>query len=421
MILGSIGRPVSLRQAAPADAPFHDWSPSMTPGALDGIRVIDATNFVFGPVATQMLGDMGADVIKIEPPEGDPTRRIGAMRSPLMGSLFLNLNRNKRSVVLDLKRPAELSTLRALIGGADVFVHNMRQGAIARLGLGFDALRTDHPGLVYAAAQGFGEGGRYFDRPAYDDVIQGLGGIAGLNERMTSSPGYVPMLMTDKLCGVYLAFAVATALVHRERTGRGQEVRVPMFETVAAFTLHEHLADAVFDPGPGAAPAPLGYQRVFGRMHRPLATRDGAISVIANTDTQWQRLFEVIGRAALRHDARFATMADRIANADALYVLVEDALSTRTSAQWIEALTAADIPAGPVNDLQSLRDDPHLADVGFFVRKTHETAGPLLYPGVPFAFGDSPGSIRRGPPGLGEHTAQVLGAIGGGSAAPASA
>ncbi len=392
----------------------------MTPGALDGMRVIDATNFVFGPVATQMLGDMGADVVKVEPPEGDPTRRIGAMRSPLMGSLFLNLNRNKRSVVLDLKRPADLRALRDLIAGADVFVHNMRQGAISRLGLGFDALRAGNPRIVYAAAQGFGEGGRYFDRPAYDDVIQGLGGIAGLNQRMTGSPGYVPMLMTDKLCGVYLAFAVATALVHRERTGRGQEVRVPMFETVAAFTLHEHLADAVLAPGPGETAATPGYGRVFGRMHRPLATRDGAISLIANTDAQWQRLFAAIGREDLQRDARFGTMADRIANADALYVLVEQALSTGTSAHWIEALTAADIPAGPVHDLQSLRDDPHLADTGFFVRQAHETEGPLLYPGIPLAFGDSPGSIRRGPPRLGEHTAEVIGAIGSASAAPAN-
>ena len=156
-------------------------------GALDGIRVIDATNFVFGPVATQMLGDMGADVIKVEPPEGDPTRGIGASRSPGMGSLFLNLNRNKRSVVLDLKRPDDLAALRDLIAGADVFVHNMRQGAIARLGLGCAALRDANPRLVYAAAQGFGEGGRYFDRPAYDDVIQGLSGIAGLNARMTGA------------------------------------------------------------------------------------------------------------------------------------------------------------------------------------------------------------------------------------------
>lgn len=245
----------------------------MMPGALDGIRVIDATNFVFGPVATQMLGDMGADVVKVEPPEGDPTRRIGAMRSPLMGSLFLNLNRNKRSIVLDLKQPDDLRALRGLIAGADVFVHNRRQGAI---------------------------------------------------------------------------------------------------------------------------------------------------SLIANTDAHWQRLFATIGREDLQRDARFATMGERIANADALYVLVEEALATRTTAQWIEALTAADIPAGPVNDLQSLRGDPHLADVGFFVRQVHESEGPLRYPGVPFAFGDSPGSIRRGPPRLGEHTAEVLGAIGGGSAARAS-
>ena len=386
------------------------------PGALEGLRVIDATSYVFGPIATQMLGDLGADVIKVEPPEGDPTRRIGATRSPLMGSLFLNLNRNKRSVVLDLKRPTDLEALRALVAHADVFVHNMRQGAISRLGLGYAELGAGNPGLVYAAAQGFGEGGRYFDRPAYDDVIQGLGGVAGLNERMTGTPGYVPTLIADKLCGVYLALAVSAAIVHRQRTGRGQEVRVPMFETVAAFTLHEHLFDAVHEPAPGEPPATPGYPRVFGRMHRPLATRDGAISLIANTDAQWQRLFVAIGREDLGHDARFATMADRIANVDALYALVEEALSARTSAHWVEALTAADIPAGPVHDLGSLREDPHLADTGFFVRRVHETEGTLCHPAIPIAFGDSPGSIRRGPPRLGEHTAQVLASLRRGSA-----
>jgi crotonobetainyl-CoA:carnitine CoA-transferase CaiB-like acyl-CoA transferase len=383
----------------------------MTSGALDGIRVIDATNFVFGPVGTQMLGDMGADVIKVEPPEGDPTRKIGATRSPLMGSLFLNLNRNKRSIVLDLKQPNDCARLRELIAGADVFVHNMRQGAIARLGLGFDALRASNPRLVYACAQGFGEGGRYFDRPAYDDVIQGLSGIAGLNQRMTGSPGYVPMLMTDKLCGVYLAFAVATAIVHQQRTGRGQEVRVPMFETMAAFTLHEHLADAVHEPVAGDPQATPGYTRVFGKMHRPLATRDGAICVVANTDAQWQRLFAVIERPDLQRDPRFATLTDRIRHVDALYVLVEEALATRTTEQWIEALTAADIPTGPVNDLQMLRSDPHLEEVGFFTHHIHESEGPLVYPAVPLAFGDSPGSIRRGPPTLGQHTSEVIEAL----------
>jgi crotonobetainyl-CoA:carnitine CoA-transferase CaiB-like acyl-CoA transferase len=378
-------------------------------GPLTGIRVLDASNFVFGPVTTQLLGDMGADVIKIEPPDGDPTRRIGAARSPLMGSFFLNLNRNKRSVVLDLKEQEGRDALRHLLGSADVFVHNMRHQAAAKLGIDYAHLASEFPALVYACAQGYGKGGRYFDRPAYDDVIQGLSGVSGLNARMTGAASYMPMLMTDKLCGVFLAYAVAAALLHRERTGRGQEVQVPMFESMAAFNLYDHMADAVLAPAdPTESPHPLGYARVFGRFHRPLATRDGFICVIANTDAQWSRFLALLDRAELVDDPRFASIRSRMANVDTLYEIVETELRKRDTAMWFTLLEQADIPAAPSNDLQALRDDPHLAETGFFVEHEHESEGLLHLTGVPIAMSDSPGGIRLGPPRLGQHTQAVL-------------
>lgn len=381
-------------------------------GALAGLRVVDATTFVFGPVATQMLGDMGADVIKVEPPEGDPTRGIGKSRSPQMGSFFLNLNRNKRSVTLDLKRDEARGAMERLLAGADVFVHNMRSGAARKLGLDYDSVSRRNPRLVYAVAQGFGAGGRYFDRPAYDDVIQGLSGVAGLNARMTGQAGYAPMLMTDKLCGLFLYSAITTALLHRERTGRGQQVQVPMFEATAAFNLYEHMADAVFAPGPGEAAPALGYARVFSSVHRPLGTRDGALCLVANTDAQWQRLFDAIGRPDLRQDGRFTSIGERMKHVEALYGIVGESLATRDTSDWLSIFERADIPAGPAHDLDGLRDDPHLADRQFFRTFDHPTEGTLVMPDIPMSFSDSQGSLRLGPPRLGQHTEEVLREIG---------
>ena len=377
-------------------------------GALEGIRVIDITTFVLGPVATQMLGDMGADVIKVEPPEGDPTRGIGQKRSAGMGSFFLNLNRNKRSVVLDLKQAEEQARLRKLVASADILVHNMRSGAAARLGIDYATLATRHPGLIHATAQGFGKGGRYFDRPAYDDVIQGLSGMPGLNRRMTGQTGYIPMLFADKLCGVYLYSAIMTALVHRGRTGQGQEIQLPMFETMVGFNLLEHMADHVFVPAPAEPAAPLGYGRVFSAVHRPLMTGDEPICIVANTDAQWQRLFELIGRPELRHDARFATIGRRMENVVALYDRVEAALRARPRAEWLAAFTAADVPAGPANELDDVRADAHLAEVDFFQTFMHASEGPLLMPRNAMQLSATPPAVHRGPPRLGEHGAEVF-------------
>ncbi len=389
-------------------------------GPLSGLRIVDASNFVFGPVATQMLGDMGAEVIKIEPPEGDPTRKIGKSRNQLMGTFFLNLNRNKQSVVLDLKRPEAAAALQRLLGTADVFVHNMRSTAEKKLGLDYETVGTRFPRLVHASAQGFAAGGRYFDRPAYDDVIQGLSGISGLNQRMTGEAAYAPMLLTDKLCGVFLSNAISMALLHRERSGRGQSVKVPMFESMVAFNLLEHLADGVLAPasqdGNCEPRESLGYARVFGTFHRPLPTRNGFICVIANTDAQWARLFDVIGRAELVADPRFSSIGSRMKHVDELYGVLELQLRGRATSDWLCRFEAADVPAGPANDLAAVREDPHLNERDFFRKFEHDSEGSLWMTDIATSFSDSPGAIRRGPPRLGQHTTEILASLGYGTA-----
>jgi len=381
----------------------------MSKGALDGIVIIDATNFVFGPVATQILGDLGADVIKIEPPKGDPTRGIGASRNSGMGSFFLNLNRNKRSVVLDLKTGEDAESMLQLLEKADVFVHNMRSKPLSQLGLDYASLREKFPRLIHAAALGFGSTGEYFDRPAYDDVIQSLSGIVGLNTATTGIPSYCPMLLADKLCGVYLANAITAALLHREHTGRAQQVEVPMFETMVSFNLLDHLADNVLYPSSeGDEQTWLGYRRMASPSHRPLATKDGYISLIANTDAQWHRLFDIIERNDLHVDPRFDNIGKRMRNIGTLYEIVEAHLAERTTLEWLTIFNMADIPCSPIYTLEDIRNDPHLNQRKFFKVHDHPTEGQLLMPDIPITFSDSPGTVRLSPPRLGEHNKQLL-------------
>ncbi|MNV61403.1 Succinyl-CoA:(R)-benzylsuccinate CoA-transferase subunit BbsF [compost metagenome] len=261
---------------------------------------------------------------------------------------------------------------------------------------------------MYAVALGFHQDGRYADRPAYDDVIQGMSGVSGLHARMYGEPGFVPMLFTDKLCGVYLAGAIASALVARAASGLGQQVEVPMFETMASFNLVEHLADSIFRDV-SVAPAPRGYERVFSRYHRPLKTREGHVCLVANTDAQWQRLFSLLGRPELAADPRFSTMGDRIRHAEPLYEAVSESLLARDAAEWLALFLEHDIPAGPANGLDDLLRDPHLADVGFFQTVEHPTEGTLRCAPTPLRFSASSRAAARSAPSLGEHSAEVLG------------
>ena len=358
----------------------------MQGGPLTGIRVIDLTTVVLGPFATQMLGDMGADVIKVESPDGDNCRWIGPSRTKGMGSYFAMLNRNKRSVVLDLKRPAAKDALLRLVDGADVFVHNMRLGAADRLGLGYAALSARNQRLVYACASGFRKGSSKQEHPAFDDLIQGMSGLAALNAGPDGAPRYVPSVVVDKLTGQTLASMIGMALFHRERTGQGQEVHVPMLETMLSFLLVEHLWGAVLNqPELG-----LGYPRMLTPHRRPYATQDGYISVIAVSDAHWRRLFEAMGRSALIEDPRFTTIAARSDNVDALYAVLADGMRERTTAEWLKILGALDIPCGPVNSLTDLLQDDYLQETDFFQQMRHPLDGDVT------AHGD-PGALLRQP------------------------
>ena len=383
-------------------------------GALEGVRVVDMTGVGMGPWATQMLADMGADVVKIESPGGgDIFRHVHPQRHAAMSHAFLNLNRNKRSVVLDAKRPAERAALLALVERADVFVSNVRPQALARLGLGYEALRERNPRLIYCGCYGYSEAGPYAGRPAVDDTIQAASGLAwfqgsGGAPEEHRPPRYVKSIIADKVAALWVAQSIAMALYARERTGLGQAVEVPMFESLVAFMMVEHLAGRTFVPPAG----PPGYNRITADSRKPFATQDGYLAVVPYTDAQWQRFFELADRPDLAADPRFAKLDARSRNIGELYALLEPIMASKTSAQWIALFSTADLPFAPVNSVDDLLADPHLRAVGFWQAMQHPTEGPLTLPGIPVHFSATPGSIRRHPPALGEHTAEVLAELG---------
>ena len=373
-------------------------------GPLAGIRVIDVTSIVLGPYATQMLGDLGADVIKVESPRGDDTRWIGPSRTPGMGSYFANLNRNKRSVVLDLKQPAAKDALLRLIDGADVFVHNMRRSAAQRLGLDYATLSARNQRLIHASASGFRKGSGREDAPAFDDLIQGLSGLASLNAGPDGAPRYAPTVLVDKLTGHMLGSMIGMALFHRERTGQGQEVHVPMLETTLSFLLVEHLWWATL----GETERGVGYPRMLTPHRRPYPTSDGFISVIASSDAQYARLLTALGRPELIDDPRFASIAARAVNVDAVLAVLTEGLRARTTDEWLAILTAADIPCGKANRLIDLFGDDYLRETGFFKSAQHPVEGNVTLPAIAPTFSASPPAVRRLWPTLGEHTREVL-------------
>lgn len=372
-------------------------------GPLSGMRIIDLSSVVMGPYATQILGDLGADIIKVESPEGDTTRQAGTARHAGMGAVFLTLARNKRSIALDLKQPDAQAALARLVAGADALVHNMRPDATARLGLDYPSMARLKPDLVYCAARGFHERGPYRDLPAYDDMIQGMSGTAALMGA-GGEPAYVPMIYADKTVGLFVANAILAALVHRLRTGRGQQVEVPMFEVMSAFTLVEHLYDSTFEP----PLAPPGYPRVLSRWRRPFRTADGHICALPYTNRHFERFFACAGRPELAADPRFADIPSRLRHIDTLYELVGTVLATHTSAHWLRVLREADVPCAPISTLQQVLADPHLEAIGFFQTQQHPSEGALRQYALPMYFSDSPASLRLPAPRLGEHSREIL-------------
>ncbi|MEZ5741525.1 MAG: CoA transferase, partial [Burkholderiaceae bacterium] len=359
-------------------------------GPLSGYRIIDMTTVLAGPFATQIAGDYGADVVKIEPPEGDVMRLGGAKRHEQMGPLYLHANRNKRSVVLDVKQPAAREAVLRLAQGADAFVHNIRPAAMARLGLSYDDLKAVNPGIVYLNLVGYGHKGPYAGKPAYDDLIQGVGGIAGAFTMIEGQePRFVPAVIADRLSGLNAAHALIAALLHRERTGQGQMVEVPMFESVVQVMLGDNLGGLSFDPPAG----PPGYNRLTTPNRRPYKTRDGYICVLIYTDRHWQSFFKAIGRPEIwRDDPRFADQVTRTRHYDEAYGMVADFLLERGTAEWLELLTANDLPAVPMSRIEDLQHDAHLLQSGMLETIEHPTEGRIRQIRPPAYFSASPTS-----------------------------
>jgi crotonobetainyl-CoA:carnitine CoA-transferase CaiB-like acyl-CoA transferase len=378
------------------------------PGALHGIRILDLTSVLMGPSATQMLAEMGAEVVKIEPTGGDTTRGIGPGRRPSMGSNFLNMNRGKRSISLDLKRASAVRAVKRMVTWADVFIHNIRPQAAARLGLSDAHLRPLKPALIYCALTGYGSAGPYAGQAAYDDLIQGQAGIAGLFQRGGGEPRYVPTPVADRVAGLNAVVAVTSSLLYRERTGQGQYVEVPMFESVAHMVLSDHLYGRTHEPPLG----PAGYDRVLSAARRPYATSDGWLCVLIYQDRHWQRFFGLVDRPDMASDPRFATMRDRNSHVDELYAWVAQVLRTRSTEDWISLLRQADIPAGPLNSLESLLDDKHLQQSGFFTEVDHPSEGRLRAMRLPMTWSVSTPDQPRPAPNLGEHGPEVLRELG---------
>lgn len=397
---------------------FHDKLPKgmlMKPqplsgvhrGPLAGIRVVDLSINIVGPLATQTMGDMGAEVLKIETRTGDPNRYMAEARHQGMAPMFLGVNRNKKSVVLDLKDPKGLKALMKLIETADVFVHSMRPSAADRLGIGYKAVSSIKPNIVYACGVGYRLDGPYGSRPAYDDVIQGESGMVDLNVKAIGEARYFPSVMADKISGLVLGSAIGMALVHKERTGEGQFVNVPMFETNIAFNLTEHIWAGSFE-----REGPWCYPRMLIKNRKPFPTKDGYVCILALTTEEWAKVWHAIGQPEMAVDPRFGSLESRTRNIDTLYGLLADAVAQLTTSDAIARLQAQGVAYGVVNSIEQLQDDPHLIATGFFKAYEHPTEGRVVTTEIPVQMSKTPGEIAFPPPNLGEHSASILSSVG---------
>lgn len=381
----------------------------MSGGPLSGVRVVDLTTVVVGPICTRTLADYGAEVIKVEAPGGDLLRTMAqGSRNPGMSGKFINFNRNKRSIVLDIKQPDGLAALHRLIEKADVFVSNVRPEALTRAGLDPVSLAAKNPKLIHCSILAFGRGGRYYNRPAYDPIVQSLSGVAGTLERATGEPRFVPMVMSDHTTGLIAAQCIGFALYRREKTGQGEAIDVPMLENMASFVSSEHLGAATFDPPIG----PSGDGRLLSPDYRPLPTKDGYITVGPNTNPQAFAFFDAIGRPELKTDPRFDSAFARTNNAAAYFEVRKTGLAQKTTAEWLEIFDRLDVPAARYNTIDDLLTDPHLADVGFFQPEDHPSEGRIRRSRRANKFSGGERAAETHAPRLGEHTAEILGEAG---------
>ena len=393
--------------------------PIASPGALDGIKVVDMTSVLFGAYTSQILGDLGADVIKVEAPGtradngGDIFRYTGkSAKTQAMGPIFMHYNRNKRSVLLDLKQEDGREALRQLITGADIFITNVRMGGLEKLGFDYDAVKALKKDIIYVHCSGYGSDGPYAKKQAYDDLIQAAAGGTDLLSRVDGNPAprYQPSLIADKSSGLFGAYATMAALFYRQRSGQGQFVEVPMFECFSYFNMTENLYGHTFSPPTGN----FGYSRVFNPNRKPYPTKDGYLAILPYSDSQWDDFFEIGGLppGTFTKNPRYATYALRTENISEIYAMIEEVAKTRTTSEWVNALTERNVPCMKVNRLDEVLDDEHLNAVGFFEKREHPSEGTYLSLRHPVRFSATPASVRRDPPRLGEHTQEVLADIG---------
>ncbi|MGF1598813.1 MAG: CaiB/BaiF CoA transferase family protein [Acidimicrobiales bacterium] len=382
--------------------------PMLPPGALDGLRVVDLTTVLMGPMATRMLADHGADVVRLEPLAPQSTRHSPPYRNPGMNGFTLNLQRNKRSIAVDLKHPEGAAAAADLIAGADVVVTNMRQRALVRLGLDAATLRARHPSLIHCTANGYGSGGPYADRAAYDDVIQAASGLANLGERIDGEPRLVPAVFADKVSALTIVQAVMAALIHRMKTGEGQAIEVPMFETMVAFNLVEHHRGHAFEPPIGD----IGYVRLLNPHRRPFRAADGWVCLLPYTDRNWADFFAFVDRPDLATDPRYATHGHRLTNVDTLYGFLAEIAPARTVDEWLTFAESVSIPAAPVLDLADMHDNPQIVASDLMPLAEHPTEGTYRQVNDSVRYERTPTVIRRHAPHLGQHTREVLTELG---------
>ena len=377
-------------------------------GALKDIKILDLTSVGFGPYACQILGDYGAEIIKIESREGDITRGIAPFRNEGMGHFFINANRNKRSLVLDLKTEAGKKAFFKLAEKSDVIMTSIRPAAMDRLGIGYEVCKQINPSLIYVALVGFGQSGPYAKRPAYDDIIQGVSGMAAMQGGREGDPTFVNASVCDKICSQIAVHATLAALFSRTATGTGQLVEVPMFESMVGFNLVEHQSGMTFEPPLGST----GYERSMVKYRRPYATKDGFVCALPYTTKHWQTFFSIMQREDLLNDPRVLDPKVRSEKIGELYELVAELVSDWATGDLLNALKEGDIPHGEATQLFDLTNDDHLQAVEFFQTHEHPTEGKIKLTSPPVKFSETPATIRRLPPLFGEHTAEILQEIG---------
>ena len=373
-------------------------------GPLSGLKVLELTSVVLGPWAAQIIADMGADVIKIEAPFGDSNRQLGASKNPGMAALYLSNNRNKRSLVLDLKQESARDALLAIVKDCDVFLHNNRPQVMTKLRLEYEDIKSVNENIIYCGTYGYSKDGPYGEKGALDDSIQAVSGVAALNELVLGEPRYLPTVVADKTTAITVVYSILAALFHRERSGVGQEIEVPMFETMVSFVMAEHIWGEVFEPKLGEA----GYTRLMSHHRKPYKTKDGYIAELPYMNNHWKTFCEKAEREDLIEDERFKDLSSRVKNIDDTYSETGKILATKTTQEWLDIFAGTKVPVIVVNSLEDLFHDPHLEAVDFWKSFDHPTEGQLKMPGFPSKFSKTPASIRKHAPKLGEHSKEIL-------------